>query len=167
METPSLEDRVMQSLARVRTGSGGPDVVEAGVIRAVTASPDGAVRIDVAILPGVPQDIADTIRLVATGVPGVSRAIVDLAQAAGGPPEGTVPATPPPANSASVAGPGQSRRGNSPPERCGTAARRTERDRRELGQGGSREVHGVDEPRRSLGKCRIPCRSDGCGYLRP
>jgi ATP-binding protein involved in chromosome partitioning len=96
METPSLEDRVMQSLARVRTGSGGPDVVEAGVIRAVTASPDGAVRIDVAILPGVPQDIADTIRLVATGVPGVSRAIVDLAQAAGGPPEGTVPSPPPP-----------------------------------------------------------------------
>jgi len=98
METPSLEDRVMQSLARVRTGSGGPDVVEAGVIRAVTASPDGAVRIDVAILPGVPQDIADTIRLVATGVPGVSRAIVDLAQAAGGPPEGTVPSPPPPGN---------------------------------------------------------------------
>lgn len=104
METPSLEDRVMQSLARVRTRSGGPDVVEAGVIRSVTAGPDGEVRIDVAILPGVPQDIADTIRLVATGVTGVSRAIVELAQAAGGPPEGAVPATPPPTGRAAKGG---------------------------------------------------------------
>ena len=104
METRSLEDRVMQTLARVRTESGGPDVVDAGVIRSVPAGPDGEVRIGVALPPGVPQDIADTIRLVATGVPGVSRASVELAQPAGAPPEGTVPAADAPAGRAAKGG---------------------------------------------------------------
>ena len=91
METRSLEDRVMQSLARVRTEAGGPDVVDAGVVRSVTAGPDGEVRIGIALQPGVPRDIADTIRLVATGVIGVVRATVELADPASGPPEGSVP----------------------------------------------------------------------------
>jgi len=92
METRTLEDRVMQSLARVRTGAGGPDVVDAGVVRSVTTSQDGEVRIGIALQAGIPPEIADTIRLVATGVPGVARAIVELTHPAGGSPEGSVPA---------------------------------------------------------------------------
>ena len=92
METRSLEDRVMQSLARVRTEAGGPDVVDAGVVRSVTAGRDGEVRIEIALRPGVPPEIVETIRLVATGVPGVSQATFELAHPAGGPPAGSVPA---------------------------------------------------------------------------
>ena len=92
METQSLEDRVMQSLARIRTEAGGPDVVEAGVVRSVTAVGGGTVRIGIAPGPGVPPDITNTIRLVATGVPGVTEATVEPEQAAGGPPAGSVPA---------------------------------------------------------------------------
>jgi len=93
METRSLEDRVMQSLARIRTEAGGPNVADTGVIRSVTAGPDGAVRVEIALRPGVPPEIADTIRLVASGVPGVTRATVGLAEPASGPPEGSVPAS--------------------------------------------------------------------------
>jgi ATP-binding protein involved in chromosome partitioning len=92
METRSLEDRVMQSLARVRTEAGGPDVVDAGVVRSVTAGRDGEVRIKIALRPGVPPEIVETIRLVATGVRGVSQATFELAHPAGGPPAGSVPA---------------------------------------------------------------------------
>ena len=104
METRSLEDRVMQSLARVRTEAGGPDVVDAGVVRSVTAGPDGEVRIDIALQPGVPRDIADTIRLVATGVTGVVRATVELADPASGPPEGSVPVQVAPAGTSGKGG---------------------------------------------------------------
>jgi ATP-binding protein involved in chromosome partitioning len=93
METRTLEDRVMQSLTRVRTGAGGPDVVDAGVVRSVTTSQDGEVRIGIALQPGVPPGIADTIRLVVTGVPGVARAIVELTHPVADPPEGSVPAS--------------------------------------------------------------------------
>ena len=104
METRSLEDRVMQSLARVRTEAGGPDVVDAGVVRSVTAGPDGEVRIGIALQPGVPRDIADTIRLVATGVIGVVRATVELADPASGPPEGSVPVQAAPAGTSGKGG---------------------------------------------------------------
>ncbi len=92
METRSLEDRVMQSLARVRTEAGGPNVVDAGVVQSVTASPEGEVSIEIALRPGVPPEIVETIRLVATGVAGVVATTFQLAQPAGGPPAGSVPA---------------------------------------------------------------------------
>ena len=92
METRSLEDRVMQALARVRTEAGGPNVVDSGVVRSVTAGPEGEVRIEIALRPGIPPEIVDTIRLVATGVAGVAAATFQLAEPAGGPPAGSVPA---------------------------------------------------------------------------
>ena len=92
METHSLEDRVMQSLARVRTEAGGPNVVDAGVVRSVTAGQEGEVRIEIELRPGVPPEIVDTIRLVATGVTGVAAATVELAHPSGGPPAGSGPA---------------------------------------------------------------------------
>jgi ATP-binding protein involved in chromosome partitioning len=104
METRPLEDRVMQSLARVRTEAGGPDVVDAGVVRSVTAGPDDEVRVEIALRPGMPPEIADTIRLVAMGVPGVKRATVELAGPAGGPAEGSVPASGSPAGASGKGG---------------------------------------------------------------
>lgn len=111
METRSLEDRVMQSLARVRTEADGPNVVEAGVVQSVTAGPEGEVRIEIALRPGVPPEIVDTIRLVATGVAGVSAATFQLAQPAGGPPAGSVAA----AGATTGAAMGQSGRGGRRP----------------------------------------------------
>ncbi len=93
METRSLEDRVLQSLARVRTQAGGPDVVEAGVVRSVSAGADGVVQIEIALRPGVPPEIVDTIRLVATGVPGVAAATFALESPVEAAPEASPPAT--------------------------------------------------------------------------
>jgi ATP-binding protein involved in chromosome partitioning len=104
METHSLEDRVMKSLTRVRTAAGGPNVVEAGVIRSVTVGSAGDVRIGIALQPGIPREIADTIRLVATGVAGVAGAVVELAHPVDAPPEGSVPAADSPADSAGKSG---------------------------------------------------------------
>ncbi len=92
METRSLEQRVLQSLARVRTEAGGPDVVQAGVVRSVTAGTGGAVQIEIAMRPGVPPDIVETIRLVATGVPGVSTVTFTLESPADTEPGGGPPA---------------------------------------------------------------------------
>ncbi len=114
METHSLEDRVMQSLARVRTEAGGLNVVDAGVVRSVTAGQEGEVRIEIELRPGVPPEIVDTIRLVATGVTGVTgvaAATVELAHPSGGPPAGSGPAAGAEAGAAAGAAAGSSGRG--------------------------------------------------------
>ncbi|MEJ2482770.1 MAG: Mrp/NBP35 family ATP-binding protein [Gemmatimonadota bacterium] len=76
MNGHTLKDVVMDRLARVRTGSDGTDVVTAGIIRSVDVEPGGDTRIVVALRPGDDPGIAESVRLVAMGVPGVSRVSV-------------------------------------------------------------------------------------------
>ena len=73
MEDGTLKDMVKDRLARVRTGTAGEDVVAAGIVRSVEVQPGGDARIGLALRPGDDPGIADTIRLVAMGIPGVSR----------------------------------------------------------------------------------------------
>ena len=83
MEGNTLKDIVMDRLARVRTGTGGEDVIAAGIVRSVEVGPGGDTRIELSLRSGDDPGIADTIRLVARGVPGVSRVDVVPAVAAG------------------------------------------------------------------------------------
>jgi len=83
MDGHTLKDVVMDRLARVRTGTGGTDVVSAGIIRSVEVDPGGDARISVSLRPGDDPGIADSVRLVAMGVPGVSRVSVLPTGAAG------------------------------------------------------------------------------------
>ncbi len=82
MDGHTLKDVVMDRLARVLTGSGGTDVVTAGIVRSVEVDAGGDTRISIALRPGDDPGIADSIRLVAMGVPGISR--VSVASASGG-----------------------------------------------------------------------------------
>ncbi|MCL7927245.1 MAG: Mrp/NBP35 family ATP-binding protein [marine benthic group bacterium] len=81
MDGHTLKDIVMDRLARVQTGSGGTDVVTAGIVRSVEVDPGGDTRISLALRSGDDPGIADSIRLVAMGIPGVSR--VSVASASG------------------------------------------------------------------------------------
>ena len=83
MEGNTLKDIVMDRLARVRTGTGGENVVAAGIVRSVDVRPGGDTRIELSLRPGDDPGVADTIRLVAAGVPGVSRVDVVPAVADG------------------------------------------------------------------------------------
>ncbi len=76
MDGHTLKDVVMDRLARVQTGTGGSDVVTAGIVRSVEVEPGGDTRISLSLRPGDDPGIADSIRLVAMGVPGVSRVSV-------------------------------------------------------------------------------------------
>ena len=60
MDGHTLKDVVMDRLARVRTGTGGTDVVSAGIIRSVEVDPDGDARISVSLRPGDDPGIADS-----------------------------------------------------------------------------------------------------------
>ncbi|MCL7984159.1 MAG: Mrp/NBP35 family ATP-binding protein [marine benthic group bacterium] len=82
MDGHTLKDIVMDRLARVQTGSGGTDVVTAGIVRSVEVDPGGDTRISLALRSGDDPGIADSIRLVAMGIPGVSRVSVASASAA-------------------------------------------------------------------------------------
>jgi ATP-binding protein involved in chromosome partitioning len=83
MEGNTLKDLVKDRLARVRTGTDGEDVVTAGIVRSVEVQPGGDIRIEFALRPGDDPGIAETIRLVALGIPGVSRVEVVPSEEAG------------------------------------------------------------------------------------
>lgn len=87
--TPSMEERVRQALGRIRVRGGAPDIVSAGVVRAVEIGPEGAARIELGLRPGDPSDLPETVRLVVSGVTGVGSVTVDAAP--GGAPAGSVP----------------------------------------------------------------------------
>jgi ATP-binding protein involved in chromosome partitioning len=89
--THTLEDRVRQALGRIHGRGGSPDIVSAGVVRAVEVRPDGTARIELGLRPGDPSDLPETVRLVVSGVEGVGSVTID--SAAGGAPPGSVPAT--------------------------------------------------------------------------
>ncbi len=93
METETLERDVLRALTRVRTDAG-EDVVTAGVVRSVRVA-DGEAVVEVALRPGDPPGLADTIRLVASGTPGVDAATVSRSAAGASPPPGSVPAAGP------------------------------------------------------------------------
>jgi ATP-binding protein involved in chromosome partitioning len=88
--TPSLEDRVRQALGRIRVRGGTPDIVSSGAVRAVEVRSDGTARIELALRPGDPSDLPETVRLVVSGVSGVGSVTVDAAP--GGAPDGSVAA---------------------------------------------------------------------------
>lgn len=89
--TQSLEDRVRQALARIRVRGGEPDIVSAGVVRAVELTAAGSARVELGLRPGDPSDLPETVRLVISGVTGVGEVTVTTAGASA-PPHGSVPA---------------------------------------------------------------------------
>lgn len=114
MDVASVQARVTAALRRVRPEAGQPDMVSAGLVEAVEVDASGTVTIRLGLRPQDAPGLTETVRLVASGVEGVSRAIVrrvdpvaaDESSAAGGggiaeavsrrpllSPEGTVPAS--------------------------------------------------------------------------
>ena len=92
----SIRDRVETALRRVRPSAGDPDLVSLGLIGDVQVSESGTVSLVLGLRPSDDPSLADTVRLVLTGVEGVSA--VDVRTAAATPPpvpppEGSVPAS--------------------------------------------------------------------------
>ena len=71
MTEPTIQQRLLTALGRVRTDASGPDVVTAGVIRSVTVQDDGTAVLELAPRSEDPPKLIESIRLVASGVSGV------------------------------------------------------------------------------------------------
>ena len=98
-DVQSIKSSVESALGRVRPAGGQSDLVSLGLVTGVQVDDSGAVRVDLALRPEDDPAIAETVRLVVSGVPGVSR--VDITTgAAASPPPGTVPAGPAPRSGA-------------------------------------------------------------------
>lgn len=72
MTDSSVKQRLMAALGRVLAGPEGPDVVTAGVVRSVGVQDDGAVVLELAPRSEDPPHLIESIRLVASGVDGVT-----------------------------------------------------------------------------------------------
>jgi ATP-binding protein involved in chromosome partitioning len=107
MDSQSIKNRVESALRRLRPGSGEADLVSLGLVSAVQVDEEGAVELTLALRPEDDPSITETIRLVLSGVDGVSRVDIRMGAAPGGgrastapaataAPEGSVPATPQP-----------------------------------------------------------------------
>lgn len=101
MSESTPEQRLVAALGRVRTEATGPDVVSSGVVRSVSVR-NGTATIELAPRHDDPPAVIESIRLVATGVAGVSEVRFALAE-----PGSRPPATPPAsAGSGQTASPG-------------------------------------------------------------
>lgn len=72
MTERSVKQRLMTALGRVLAGPEGPDVVTAGVVRSVGVQDDGAIILELAPRSEDPPHLIESIRLVASGVDGVT-----------------------------------------------------------------------------------------------
>ncbi|MGD8496607.1 MAG: Mrp/NBP35 family ATP-binding protein [Gemmatimonadales bacterium] len=68
----SVKQRLLAALGRVLAGAEGPDVLTAGVVRSVAVDEDGAAVLELAPRSEDPPQLIESIRLVASGVEGVS-----------------------------------------------------------------------------------------------
>lgn len=99
MDVQSIRERVQSALRRVRPAGASDDVVSLGLVGDVQVDEAGAVSVLLGLRPADDASLADTVRLVLSGVQGVSGVEVRTVEAAGpvtAPPEGTVPAAPKP-----------------------------------------------------------------------
>ncbi|MFW6039580.1 MAG: hypothetical protein ACOC9N_00720, partial [Gemmatimonadota bacterium] len=81
MTDSTLQDRLRTVLGRVLAGPDGPDVLTAGVIRSVSVE-DGTAILELAPRSEDPPQLIESIRLVASGVEGVSEVKFSLADPA-------------------------------------------------------------------------------------
>jgi ATP-binding protein involved in chromosome partitioning len=96
MDVQSIRERVENALRRVRPAAGEPDVLSLGLVGSLDVSEEGDVSLLLGLRPSDDPGLADTVRLVLSGIDGVSDVQVRAAPAASAPPEGTVPASPRP-----------------------------------------------------------------------
>lgn len=108
MNADTIESLVRAALGRLSSQPGGPDLVSGGRVSDVTVGGNGVVAVELALQPGDPAEVAETIRLVLSGVEGVTDVRVSANEAQGprtgrgrslpvvGPPP--TPAAPPPPN---------------------------------------------------------------------
>jgi len=96
MDVQSIRDRVESALRRVRPAGANEDVVGLGLVGDVQVDEAGAVSVLLGLRAADDPSIAETVRLVLSGVEGVSGVEVRTAAATTSPPEGTVPAAPKP-----------------------------------------------------------------------
>jgi ATP-binding protein involved in chromosome partitioning len=95
MDVQSIRDRVESALGRVRPSGEEADVVSLGLVGDLQVDDEGVVSVLLGLRPSDDPSLADTVRLVLSGVKGVTRADVRTAAASATPPEGTVPAAAP------------------------------------------------------------------------
>ena len=94
MDVQSIRDRVESALRRVRPAGGDADLVSLGLVGDIEVTEAGAVSVLLGLRPADDPSLAETVRLVLSGVEGVSGVEVRTAAAATSPAEGTVPAAP-------------------------------------------------------------------------
>jgi ATP-binding protein involved in chromosome partitioning len=98
-DVQSIRDRVESALRRVKPSAEDADLVSLGLVGDVQVSDAGAVSLLLGLRPTDDPSLADTVRLVLSGVEGVGAVEVRTAAATPppvAPPEGSVPATPKP-----------------------------------------------------------------------
>ncbi len=92
MDVQSIRDRVESALRRIRPSGAESDVVSLGLAGDVQVSDEGSVSLLLGLRPNDDPGLAETVRLVLSGVAGVTGVDVRTAAAPPPPPEGTVPA---------------------------------------------------------------------------
>ena len=104
MDVQSIRDRVESSLRRIRPAGSESDLMGLGLVRDVEVNDSGVVSVVLGLRPSDDPSLAETVRLVLSGVTGVRGVDVRTREGAPPPPQGTVPAAPRPRE------PGQGRR---------------------------------------------------------
>ena len=92
----SIRDRVESALRRVKPAGEESDITGLGLVGNVQVDEAGAVSVLLGLRPVDDPSLAETVRLVLSGVEGVTDVQVRTATAATPPPDGTVPAAPKP-----------------------------------------------------------------------
>lgn len=101
MDAQSIRDGVESSLRRLRPTGDEADLVTLGLVRDLRVDDAGTVSVILDLRPSDDPALAETVRLVLSGVRGVARVDVSATVASGSvsPPDGTVPAAPRPRES--------------------------------------------------------------------
>ncbi len=100
MAQQSIQERIERALARLRPTGDLADLVSLGLVDGVVVDDSGAALVTLALRSGDDPAIAETVRLVLSGVEGVSRVEVRVVGAPGAAPAGAVPVSPRPRASA-------------------------------------------------------------------
>lgn len=95
-DVQSVRGRVESALRRLRPSAGEADIVGLGLVGDVKVDENGGVSVTLGLRPSDDPGLAETVRLVLSGVEGVAHAEVRTVTAPGSAPEGTVPAEPAP-----------------------------------------------------------------------
>ena len=96
MDPTSVKQRIERALARLRPTAGQADLVALDLVNSVEVDDSGAVRVALALRPGDDPALLDTVRLVLSGLEGVSRLEVRAHSPGSEAPAGTVPLRPRP-----------------------------------------------------------------------